>query len=122
MAARQTRHVRTNALPLTAIAALVRTACTASSAPGTAAERETTESCSDAPRTYARGEFPEFPQAALLESTGAALQARLHSRRGHTVKGVTAAVIVADHGSWTGPAGSRMASSRMTHPRTLDLT
>jgi D-alanyl-D-alanine carboxypeptidase len=51
--------------------------------------------------------FPEFPEAILPERTGAALQKVLDETvEGGTFRGVTAAVIVADRGSWAGAAGS----------------
>ena len=70
---------------------------------------------SGAPRSYHLGRFPAFPSGALSESTAAALQAVLDSvlerpgpftSTGAIFSGVTATVIVADEGSWTGAAGS----------------
>jgi D-alanyl-D-alanine carboxypeptidase len=87
--------------------AFVATACDASSVPATAPPSTTTDAAVEAPRTYALGGFPEFPSDSLPESTAAALQAVLD--RGvekDRFTGVTAAVIVADRGSWTGAAGS----------------
>jgi CubicO group peptidase (beta-lactamase class C family) len=62
---------------------------------------------SDGPRTYSLGEFPPFPDGPLPGSTAEALQAALDGvvEEG-AFNGVTAAVIVADRGSWTGAAGS----------------
>jgi D-alanyl-D-alanine carboxypeptidase len=58
-------------------------------------------------RTYALGEFPPFPDGPLPAPTAQALQAALDAAvEEGTLKGVTAAVIVADGGSWTGAAGS----------------
>jgi D-alanyl-D-alanine carboxypeptidase len=56
---------------------------------------------------YALGGFPRFPEEALPSSTIDGLQAALDDavERG-AMNGVTAAVIVADQGSWTGAAGS----------------
>jgi D-alanyl-D-alanine carboxypeptidase len=57
--------------------------------------------------TYTLGDFPEFPDGSLPESTTAALQAELDEAvEEGDFTGVTAAVIVADRGSWTGAAGS----------------
>jgi D-alanyl-D-alanine carboxypeptidase len=54
----------------------------------------------------ARG-VPDFPEGTLSGSVAEALQATLDSEiEAGTFTGVTAAVIVADHGSWTGAAGS----------------
>ena len=62
-------------------------------------------------RTYALGEFPEFPEEALPGTTAEALQAALDAAvEEGTLTGVTAAVIVADEGSWTGAAGSANGS------------
>jgi D-alanyl-D-alanine carboxypeptidase len=61
----------------------------------------------DAPRTYALGGFPEFPPESLPKSTAAALQSVLDMAiEDGTFPGITAAVIVADRGSWTGASGS----------------
>ncbi len=86
---------------------LMGAACDASSAPATAPPSTTTDAALEAPRTYALGEFPEFPSGPLSESIAARFQAVLDEAvdKG-TFTGVTAAVIVADRGSWTGAAGS----------------
>jgi D-alanyl-D-alanine carboxypeptidase len=56
---------------------------------------------------YALGDFPAFPPAPLAASTAAALQAALDAAVAKgTFPGVTAAVIVADVGSWAGASGS----------------
>ena len=58
-------------------------------------------------RTYALGEFPEFPDRTLPTSTARQLQAALERAvEEGAFTGVTAAVIVAERGSWTGAAGS----------------
>ncbi|MGH2530580.1 MAG: serine hydrolase domain-containing protein [Actinomycetota bacterium] len=52
------------------------------------------------------GDFPEFPQGLLPETAAASLQAVLDEAvEQGTFLGVTAAVIVADSGSWAGAAG-----------------
>ena len=89
------------------ILALVSSACGASSDPVTAPGSGMTETSPSAPRTYALGAFPEFPQASLPEPTAEALQSVLDEAvQDGTFTGVTAAVIVADRGNWTGAAGS----------------
>ncbi|MGH2692467.1 MAG: serine hydrolase domain-containing protein [Actinomycetota bacterium] len=114
MAAKQTMQMRTKALLLTAIAALVSAACGGSS--GRVTAPRTTEPGSDASRSYALGEFPPFPDDPLPESTAEALQAALDATiEDGTFIGVTAAVIVADRGSWTGAAGAADG-----HPLTPD--
>ncbi len=89
------------------VLAFVGAACDATPTPATAPPRATTDAEPDAPRAYALGGFPEFPSGSLPESTAAALQTVLDDavEKG-TFTGVTAAVIVADRGSWTGAAGS----------------
>jgi D-alanyl-D-alanine carboxypeptidase len=90
------------------ILALVSAACGSSSAPAAARPSGTTETRADAPRTYALGEFPEFPNGSLPESTTAKFQTLLEEAvEEGTFTGITAAVIIADRGSWTGAAGSR---------------
>jgi CubicO group peptidase (beta-lactamase class C family) len=60
----------------------------------------------DAPH-YALGRFPEFSGGSIPASTTEALQAVLDAAVDDgTFVGVTAAVILADRGSWTGAAGS----------------
>lgn len=58
-------------------------------------------------RVYELGEFPEFPDGAMPGSIAEALQAALDAivEEG-TFPGVTAAIIVADVGSWSGAAGA----------------
>ena len=89
------------------ILALVGAACSPSSTPATAPGEGSADTGPDAPRTYALGEFPPFPDEPLPESTAEALQAALDATiEDGTFIGVTAAVIVADRGSWAGAAGA----------------
>ena len=86
------------------VLALVGTAC-GSSAPATGSIGGGTDVGSA--RTYALGEFPEVPDEAFSGSIAEALQAALESAvEDGTFTGVTAAVIVADQGSWAGAAGT----------------
>jgi D-alanyl-D-alanine carboxypeptidase len=56
----------------------------------------------------ALGRFPEFPTASLPATTAAGLQAALDETvDGKALEGVTASVVVAGVGSWTGAAGSQ---------------
>jgi D-alanyl-D-alanine carboxypeptidase len=58
-------------------------------------------------RTYALGDFPPFLDDPVPESTAEGLQAALDTTiEDGTFIGVTAAVIVADGGSWAGAAGT----------------
>jgi D-alanyl-D-alanine carboxypeptidase len=101
-----TRNGVTRVLSIS-ILAFVAAACSPSSAPTTAPREATAGTGGDAPRTYALGEFPPFPDEPLPESTAEALQAALDATiEDGTFIGVTAAVIVADRGSWAGAAGS----------------
>jgi D-alanyl-D-alanine carboxypeptidase len=89
------------------ILAFVGAACSPSSTPTTEPREGSAETRPDAPRTYALGEFPPFPDEPLPESTAEALQAALDATiEDGAFNGVTAAVIVADRGSWTGAAGA----------------
>src|SRR5437773_4045369 len=89
------------------ILAFVAAACSPSSAPATAPRGATAEAGGDAPRTYALGEFPPFPDEPLPESTVEALQAALDATIDDgTFLGVTAAAIVAGDGNWAGAAGA----------------
>jgi D-alanyl-D-alanine carboxypeptidase len=89
------------------ILAFVAAACSPSSTPATASREATADTGGEAPRTYALGEFPPFPDGPLPESTAEALQTALDATiEDGTFIGVTAAVIVADGGSWAGAAGS----------------
>lgn len=69
---------------------------------------EATPSAESTPSpTFALERFPDFPTGGLPGSIAKALQAELDARiEAGTFSGVTAAVIVADRGSWTGAAGS----------------
>lgn len=92
---------------LVLVFALMSAACDASSAPATEQPSNTTDAGLGAPRSFAIGEFPEFPSGSLPESTATALQAVLDEAiEEGTFTGVTAAVIVADGGSWAGASGS----------------
>jgi D-alanyl-D-alanine carboxypeptidase len=89
------------------ILVFVSAACSDSSTPATSPGRGISETSPGGPRTYALGEFPDFPEASLPEPTAEALQAVLDEAvQEGTFTGVTAAVIVADRGNWTGATGS----------------
>jgi CubicO group peptidase (beta-lactamase class C family) len=91
---------------LVSILALVGAACGTSEIP-TASGDAGAGTGPDAPRTYGLGGFPPFPDEALPASTDQVLQAALDATiEDGTFLGVTAGVIVADWGSWTGAAGS----------------
>jgi D-alanyl-D-alanine carboxypeptidase len=61
------------------------------------------------------GDFPEFPQGHLPEPVAASLQAVLDDAvEQGTFRGLTAAVIVADSGSWSGAAGDDLQGEPLT--------
>jgi CubicO group peptidase (beta-lactamase class C family) len=89
------------------ILALLAAACSPSSAPTTEPPESTASTGSDTPRSYVLGDFPPFADRQLPASTAGALQGALDATvEEGTFTGVTAAVIVADRGRWTGAAGA----------------
>jgi CubicO group peptidase (beta-lactamase class C family) len=89
--------------PLSDVTASQTAASPATANPATASPA----TASPAAPLYALGRFPEFPAGALPPSTTEALQAVLDAAVGQgTFDGVTAAVILAGRGSWTGTGGS----------------
>lgn len=85
------------------ITVLVATACGG----GSSVPDGTANTGDDTSPPYALGALPEFPDAPLPTSTGAALQAVLDDAVGQDMfKGITAAVIIAGRGNWAGASGS----------------
>ena len=68
------------------------------------------------PSSIARaGDFPEFPEGPLSEPVAASFQAVLDGAvEQGTILGVTAAVIVADSGSWSGATGVDLEGKPLT--------
>ncbi len=100
------------------VSALVGAACSPSS-PAT----EPSDAPADASpaRTYSLGGFPPFPDEPLPGSIAVSLQAALDATvEEGEFSGVTAAIIFADHGSWSGAAGS--ADGNDLTPDSLSLT
>ena len=92
---------------------------TGTSPAATSPREATADTGSDTPSTYALGEFPPFPDEPFRVSTAEALQAALDATIDDgTFIGVTAAVIVADRGSWAGAAGSTDGISLTPDART----
>jgi CubicO group peptidase (beta-lactamase class C family) len=60
------------------------------------------------------GDFPEFPAGPLPASVATALQEVVDAAVQGTVRGLTAAVIVGDSGSWSGAAGDDRDGERLT--------
>ena len=103
----RTSNTSRGVIRVLSILALVGAACSSPSTPATAPREGNADTELDAPGVYALGEFPPFPAGPLPESTAEALQAALDTAvEESTFTGVTAGVIVADRGSWTGAAGS----------------
>jgi CubicO group peptidase (beta-lactamase class C family) len=76
-------------------------AATPARTPGIASPREET------PAPHALGRFPGFPTGAIAGPTAAALQRVLDDAiQEGPFEGITAAVVVADQGSWAGASGS----------------
>jgi D-alanyl-D-alanine carboxypeptidase len=72
--------------------------------------------------TVTLGEFPEFPKRPLPESVVASLQAVLDEAvEQGTFLGVTAAVIVADSGSWSGATGVDLEGDPLTPDARLQI-
>jgi len=89
------------------ILAFMGAACSPSSTSETSPREATADTGGGAPRTFALGEFPPFPDGSLPVSIADALQAALDATvEDGTFNGVTAAVIVAHRGSWAGAAGT----------------
>ncbi len=76
-------------------------AATPARTPGIASPREET------PAPYSLGRFPGFPIGAIADPTAASLQRVLDDAiQAGPFEGITAAVAVADRGSWVGASGS----------------
>lgn len=81
---------------------LLTTACTSS----TPKSDSPSASSSAAPVTYTLGHFPAVPTGSLSTTTAAGLQALLDAAVRHGLPGVTATVLVAGDGTWSGAAGT----------------
>jgi D-alanyl-D-alanine carboxypeptidase len=105
-------------ISVVSILAFVGAACSPSSTPATAAREGSPDTGPDAPPTYALGELPPFPDGRLPGPIAEALQAALDEAVDEgTFTGVTAAVILADRGSWAGAAGSLHGIPLTPHSR-----
>jgi CubicO group peptidase (beta-lactamase class C family) len=111
---------------VTALAALIA-GCTSSpgSSPKPAEPSSTVDAGTTAPSPQASpiatvGDFPEFPRGPLRQSVAGSLQAVLDGAvEDGTVPGVTAAVIVAGSGSWSGASGVDGAGAPLTQDSRL---
>lgn len=81
------------------------TTATSETVPATQTVTSSTSASSPQPSSISGlGDFPEFPEGSLPEPVAASLEAVLDEAV-QRFRGVTAAVIVADSGSWSGAAG-----------------
>jgi D-alanyl-D-alanine carboxypeptidase len=100
--------------------ALTAAACSGESGPTPAEPTSTVDAGTTAPSPQPSpiaglGDFPEFPQGVLPEPVAASLQAVLDEAVGQgTLRGVTAEVIVADSGSWSGATGVDLEGKPLT--------
>jgi D-alanyl-D-alanine carboxypeptidase len=109
VADRRTRTSSTarGVIRIVSILAFMGAGCSPSSTPETSPTEATADTGGGAPRTFALGEFPPFSDGSLPVSIADALQgARDEAVEEGTFKGVTAGVIDADRGSWSGAAGN----------------
>lgn len=91
------------AVSLVVVVELLTSACTAS----TRDASSPTPSSSPVGVTYTLGHFPDVPTGSLSDSTARALQAVLDAAvKQDGMPGVTATVLVADGGAWSGAAGT----------------
>ena len=81
---------------------LLTSACTSSTPAGSSPP----QSSSPAGVAYSLGHFPAVPAGPLPAPTNAALQAVLDAAVQDGLPGVTATVLVAGHGAWSGAAGT----------------
>lgn len=87
--------------------AFAMVACTTTPGPASPDGPAPPSPIAQAPRGYAVGDFPDLPTSLLREPVAAALQGILDATvEDRDLPGVTAAVIVADVGVWTGAAGT----------------
>ncbi len=97
------------ALSLVVVAGLVTSGCTSSTPAGSSSTPSPSPSPSPSPVgvAYTLGHFPDVPTGSLSDSTARALQAVLDPAvEQDGLPGVTATVLVADGGAWSGAAGT----------------
>jgi D-alanyl-D-alanine carboxypeptidase len=83
-------------------AGLLTSACASSTQDGSSS----TPSSSPVEATYTLGHFPDVPTGHLSDSTSHVLQAVLDAAVKDGLPGVTATVLAADRGAWSGAAGT----------------
>lgn len=100
---RSALHERRTAATLVVIVALLTSACTSS----TPASPSPTPSPSPVGVAYTLGHFPDVPTGSVSDSTARALQDVLDAAvKQDGLPGVTATVLVAGGGAWSGAAGT----------------
>ena len=92
------------ALCVTVVAAFVLIACTPQTADP--ASQSAAASASDAASRHGLGKFPEPPAAKIAEATASAMRDVVDAALDRGLPGVSATVMSADAGVWTGVAGS----------------
>jgi CubicO group peptidase (beta-lactamase class C family) len=127
---RRTSAMRSSALrTVTAAMAILVAGCSASpearprpAEPTSEVAAGTTAPSPQPSPTVTLGEFPAFPKGPLPESVAASLQAVLDGAvEQGTFLGLTAAVIVADSGSWSGATGVDLEGDPLTPDARLQI-
>jgi D-alanyl-D-alanine carboxypeptidase len=106
---RSALHEPRIAMSVVAVVGLLTSACTSSTQGGASSTPSPSPSLSPSPVgvAYTLGHFPDVPTGSLSDSTARALQAVLDAAvKQDGLPGVTATVLVADGGAWSGAAGT----------------
>ena len=106
---RSALHERRVAISVLVLVGLLTSACTSSTQASSSPTPSPSPSPSPSPVgvAYTLGHFPNVPTGSLSESTARALQAVLDAAvKQGGLPGVTATVLVADGGAWSGAAGT----------------
>ena len=98
---------RQQAVVMLVVVGLLTTACMSSTSSGPSPSAHLSASPSPAEVTYSLGHFPAVPAGSFSGSTATALQAVLDSAIANQgLPGITATVLAADGGAWSGAAGT----------------
>ena len=109
---RATLNGRRTAISVVVVIGLLTTACTSSTHDGSGPTSSPSHSRSPSPSplpvgvAYTLGHFPDLPTGSLPDSTTGALQAILEAAVKQGLPGVSATVLVAEGGAWSGAAGT----------------
>jgi CubicO group peptidase (beta-lactamase class C family) len=99
-------HGRRTAISVVVVVGLLTGACTSSTQAGSSPTPSPSPSPSPVGVAYTLEHFPEVPTGSLPDSTTGALQAILDAAVKQGLPGVSATVLVADGGAWSGAAGT----------------